>query len=108
MEINKLRTFVEVATTSSFSDAATKLFINQSSVSKQIKSLEKEINCQLFTRANRQVTLTKYGKMLLPVAQKMLKLNNQFLSDLKKYQQAQEKKITIGVLPSFWDYSYLR
>ncbi|WP_331275852.1 LysR family transcriptional regulator, partial [Lactobacillus crispatus] len=34
MEINKLKTFVELASTLSFSKTAANLFINQSSVSK--------------------------------------------------------------------------
>jgi DNA-binding transcriptional LysR family regulator len=55
MEINKLKTFVDLATTLSFSHTADNLFISQSSVSKQIDSLEKELGHQLFKRNNKQV-----------------------------------------------------
>ena len=79
MEINKLKTFVELASTLSFSKTATNLFINQSSVSKQIKSLERELNCELFIRAKRQIRMTEYAKILFPAAQKIIKLNDQAL-----------------------------
>ena len=106
MEINKLKTFVELASTLSFSETAANLFINQSSVSKQIKSLERELNCELFIRSKRQVRMTEYAKILFPAAQKIIKLNDQALSDLRNCIQDRYDKIIIGVLPIFWNYSF--
>ena len=106
MEINKLKTFVELASTLSFSKTAANLFINQSSVSKQIKSLERELNCELFIRAKRQIRMTEYAKILFPAAQKIIKLNDQALSDLRNCLQDRDDKIIIGVLPTFWNYSF--
>lgn len=106
MEINKLKTFVELASTLSFSKTAANLFINQSSVSKQIKSLERELNCELFIRAKRQIRMTEYAKILFPAAQKIIKLNDQTLSDLRNCLQDRDDKIIIGVLPTFWNYSF--
>ena len=100
MEINKLKTFVELASTLSFSETAANLFI------KQIKSLERELNCELFIRSNRQVRMTEYAKILFPAAQKIIKLNDQALSDLRNCIQDRYDKIIIGVLPIFWNYSF--
>ena len=41
MEINKLRAFVDLAKTLNFSETAENLYTSQSTISKQIKSLEK-------------------------------------------------------------------
>ena len=43
MEINKLRAFVDLAKTLSFSETAENLYTSQSTISKQIKGLEKEL-----------------------------------------------------------------
>ena len=50
MDIVQLKYFVAVAESSSFSEAAEIMFSAQSTVSKQIASLEKELNVQLFDR----------------------------------------------------------
>jgi DNA-binding transcriptional LysR family regulator len=56
--------FYYVAKTLSFSEAASQLFISQSAVSQGIKSLERQMDCQLFNRSTKQVQLTKEGHVL--------------------------------------------
>ena len=65
MEINKLRAFVDLAKTLNFSDTAANLYTSQSTISKQIKSLEKELGQVLFERNNKQVKLSDYGQRIL-------------------------------------------
>lgn len=72
MEINKLRTFVDLAKTLSFSETAENLYTSQSTISKQIKGLEKELGQELFERNNKNVTLSDYGKLILPNAKKIV------------------------------------
>lgn len=57
MEINKLRAFVDLAKTLSFSETAENLYTSQSTISKQIKGLEKELGETLFDRSNKKVIL---------------------------------------------------
>ncbi|WP_448634130.1 LysR family transcriptional regulator [Pedobacter panaciterrae] len=45
-----------------FTKAATKLFISQPPLSRQIKELEEKLEVQLFTRDNKRVALTDAGK----------------------------------------------
>lgn len=71
MEINKLRTFVDLAKTLSFSETAENLYTSQSTISKQIKGLEK-LGQKLFERNNKNVTLSDYGKLILPNAKKIV------------------------------------
>lgn len=72
MELRQLKYFVGIAETGRFSDASKQLFISQSAVSQQIKSLEEELGTQLFVRTTHSVTLTESGQELLPLARKVL------------------------------------
>lgn len=60
--IHLLRSFEAAARHSSFTLAARELHITQAAVSKQIKSLEKDLNCQLFNRNAHGVNLTQTGE----------------------------------------------
>jgi len=67
-----LLAFVAVADTQSFSQAAQRLFLTQSAVSKRIALLESQLECRLFDRIGRQVILTEAGNRLLPRAREIL------------------------------------
>lgn len=59
-----LRAFEAVARRLSFSAAAEELFLTQSAISRQIKSLEEELGTVLFARGTRRVELTAAGEAL--------------------------------------------
>ena len=61
MEIKQLKYFVVAADMGSFSEAARVLYTTQSSVSKVIGALEKELGYPLFERANKGISLTYEG-----------------------------------------------
>ena len=71
MEISELVTFIKVAETASFSDAAEQLFVTQPAVSKRIAALEASLDLKLFDRIGRQIQLTEAGQQLLPKAKKI-------------------------------------
>ena len=74
MDIKNLETFVMVNEMKSFTQAAARLGFTQSTVSFQIKQLEKELSMPLFERINHTVLLTNGGEKLLALAQHMLPL----------------------------------
>ncbi len=72
MDIAALDTFVAVAKSASFSDAAHQLHLTQPAISKRIAALESELNTRLFDRIGRQISLTESGRALLPRAERIL------------------------------------
>ena len=70
MRIEQLQTFLAVAETGSFQAAARQCQITQSTISRQIQSLETELNAPLFHRAA-QAKLTVAGELLMPKAQRI-------------------------------------
>ncbi len=72
MDSQNLRAFLAVAESGSFSAAAQALHLTQPAVSKRIASLEAQLDCKLFDRISRQITLTEAGQTLLARARAIL------------------------------------
>jgi DNA-binding transcriptional LysR family regulator len=70
-----LRTFVAVADSRGFTNAARLLHSTQSTVSAQVQRLEQEAGRSLFVRSTRSVELTSAGETLLGYARTILRLN---------------------------------
>ena len=70
MEIRQVEYFLSIVKTGSFSEAADEHFISQSSLSKNIIALEKELGVSLFDRSKRKVFLTDAGEVFLEHARK--------------------------------------
>ncbi|MEZ5541806.1 MAG: LysR family transcriptional regulator [Pseudomonadota bacterium] len=64
MDIELLRTFLEVARTRHFGKAAAELCVTQSAVSARIRQLEHTIGVALFTRSRNNIQLTPEGRQL--------------------------------------------
>lgn len=71
MDLEALRSFVEVARERSFSRAAANLHISQPAMSVRIKGLEKELKEKLFDRTRKGVALTEAGALLFESAIKI-------------------------------------
>lgn len=65
MTIHQIECFLEAAKTLNFTEAANRLYISQQGLSRQIASLEKELELRLFDRTTRDVRLTRSGELLL-------------------------------------------
>jgi len=100
IDLEKLRTFVDLAATLNFSQTAINLFINQSTVSKHIQALEKEFGCQLFVRTNRQVRLSSPGSAILATTRQLVQLDQQLHLEL----QASQATINLVTIPTFINY----
>lgn len=87
MEIRNLISFVQVAELNSFTKAAKILGYSQSTISFQIKQLEKELNCLLFERINHTISLTEKGQELLTYAQQISHLTEEFKQNINNSRE---------------------
>jgi DNA-binding transcriptional LysR family regulator len=72
LDSRKLLAFTTLARVGSFTLAARELSLTQSAISHAIKSLEQDLDCRLFDRLGRRVTLTSQGQHLLNHAHKII------------------------------------
>ncbi len=82
MEFRQLRTFRAVADNLSFSKAAKQLFMAQSSVSAQIRSLEEELDLRLFDRIGRRILITDAGLKLYEYARRINEMTDEIRSEV--------------------------
>ena len=84
--------------------AADELFISQSTLSKHILSLEKELGLSLLNRTTRKVQLNQYGAAFLPYAQRVVDADTEFRNKLASMKSSTRDGIRLGVLPAFISY----
>jgi len=99
MDINYIKEFVMLADMRNFLEASEALFISQSSLSKHIKQLEKELGAALFDRTTRKVSLTEYGATFLPYAKQISTLQYQYTTALLNKSSRIRQTISIGSIP---------
>lgn len=99
MEIRQLEFFVEVARRQSFTKAAEELLVAQPAISKSIKKLESEVGLLLFNRAERKVSLTAEGEVLLKHAEVILDQLAHAKAEMEELSGLKKGEVRIG-LPS--------
>lgn len=93
INIELLKTFYIVAKNKNITKASNELLVSQSTVSKSIKNIEEQLDCQLFTRSKKGVELTKEGEILYNSTEKVLNILN---TDLKKITKTKTINILVG------------
>jgi LysR family transcriptional regulator, transcription activator of glutamate synthase operon len=86
MEIKQAQYFLKLAETSNYSMAAEELYISQSSLSKQILALEKELGFALIDRSKRKISLSPAGAAFLQHAQQIVRDYQSMLADTAQYR----------------------
>jgi len=72
IELRHLRAFIAVAEELNFGRAATRLYLSQPALSRQIRTLERLLGCDLLRRSTHRVELTLAGDALLERARQIL------------------------------------
>ena len=72
MDIELLRTFLELNRTRHFGRSAEALFVTQAAVSSRLKSLEQQLGVTLFERSRREMRLTPEGSRLVRHSEKLI------------------------------------
>lgn len=87
MNLDYLRTYLEVIRLGSFSEAAKKLSITQPAVSFQIQKLERELGIRLIDRGHKSIALTDAGKRFLRFAKAIEAEQARLLADLDRLRE---------------------
>lgn len=99
MELKGLRAFVKVADFGNISQAAISLGLTQSSVSRIIAALERDLGSPLFYRTGRGVALTEAGKAAIDKARSIVIGTDQLIVDVRDFGQAPSGTVTLAMLP---------
>ena len=90
MNQSALDGFVKIVEMDSFSAAAEALYLSQSALSQQIRTLEGQLQFELFQHVPRRVILTPAGRDFYPKAKQLVALYQQAVRHARAVQQ-QEK-----------------
>lgn len=101
MELRQIRYFLQIAETSSFSEASRQLCVSQSTVSQQIKQLEDELGAELFVRDSHNVKLSDYGTQFLPYAKNIAEDVRSGVARIKDVSELSVGTINIGATYTF-------
>lgn len=102
MDIDLLRTFLEVSRTRHFGRAADNLFVTQSTVSARIRQLEESVGAPVFTRARNDIQLTPTGRRLVRHAEAIVNTWNRARQEVSVDEDT-GWLLAVGGVPSLWD-----
>ena len=102
MDIDLLKTFLEVHRTRHFGKAAENLYLSQSAISARIRLLEDQVGAALFTRDRNDIRLTPIGRKLLSHAESIVTAWNRAKHEVSLGGEA-EQSLVVGGTPSLWD-----
>lgn len=104
MDIHKLKAFIDLTQTLSYTETAEHLFTTQGNISKQILAVEKELGVELFYRKHRKIQLTEAGKITLPFAQEIVEQFERLQETVNDYKEETNLLLHIYTIPTMPSY----
>lgn len=101
MDIDLLKTFLEVNRTRHFGRAADNLFLTPAAVSARVRQLEHILGVELFLRSRNNIQLTPEGERLVPHAETLLLAWARARQDVA-LQSDQLQQLNLGSTYSLW------
>jgi DNA-binding transcriptional LysR family regulator len=102
MDIELIKTFLEVKDCRHFGKAAENLYLTQAAVSTRVRQLEKYFNVTLFQRIRNNIQLTPAGEKLVPYAELMINTLRMAKQDIA-ISTEKVAHIYIAGTPNTWD-----
>jgi LysR family nitrogen assimilation transcriptional regulator len=99
-DLQKWRTFLAIAELGSLTRAALFLDRNQSLLSRQLNSLERDCGARLFNRTGRGVALSDVGTRIFPQVKALLSDAEQLVREIRGEAREPAGRVTLGSLPS--------
>lgn len=103
MDIELLKTFIEVTRTRHFSRAANNLFLTPAAVSARIRQLEQTLGVSLLYRIRGNIQMTAEGERLLPHAQQLVNAWQQAREDVT-LKTEHSQRLGIGSTGMLWQF----
>src|SRR3954452_21620672 len=100
LSLRQIRAFVSVAHLKSFTRAASVLHLSQPALTVQIRRLEDALAVRLLDRNTRTVELTRVGRELAPVFQRLLRELDTVVIDTRDLAAKRYGVVRIAALPS--------
>jgi DNA-binding transcriptional LysR family regulator len=102
--LQQLRILKAVATEKNFTKAASVLYLSQPSLSKQIKTLEKNLDTLLINRERNKISLTESGKVLLQYSERILALCEESCRALIDLKNGERGNLRVGASQTIGTY----
>ena len=102
--LQQLRILKAIATEKNFTKAAELLYLSQPSLSKQIKTLEKNLDVVLINRENNKISLTDNGKVFLEYSERILALCEESCRALIDLKNGERGNLTVGASQTIGTY----
>lgn len=102
MNTNQIKCFLALAETMNFTKAAERLYLTQPGLSRQIVSLEQELNTQLFIRNQKGVRLTPAGALLASELGDIHESSQRLIERVKTVGHGYTGVLSIGLLEGQW------
>lgn len=101
MDLELLRTFLELNRSRHFGRTAEALFLTQAAVSSRLKSLESQLGVTLFERSRREMRLTPEGSRLIRHSERLIAAWRAARQDVSLAEASQQ--LVIGGSSRLWD-----
>ena len=102
MNTTQIKCFLALADTLNYTRAAARLYMSQPSLSRQIVSLEQELNTQLVIRDQKQVRLTPAGTLLASELGDIQAATDNLIQRVQTVGQGYAGTLSVGVLEGQW------
>ena len=96
MDLHRSEIFMAVADSGSFSRAAEKMLLTQSTVSQHIAALENKLGIRLFDRTGRGAELTDGGRLFSQHVRQILSECDELRQAMARFQGMEDTQLTVG------------
>lgn len=98
MELRQLKYLLSIGEEGTFTAAADKLYISQSALSQQVKSMENELGVPLFDRSRNRLRFTEAGELLHQRAKRIVNEMDEAKKAIDELEQLYRGTLKIGVV----------
>ena len=99
MNVSHLKFVVETAEARSFSQAAERCHVTQSTLSHGVAVVEKELGAKLFERTTRSVKLSPFGDAMIPLIKIILSAQSNLILQARNYLNPEKAIVKVGISP---------